>query len=587
MSFAKSSPMFAVVDLSRKPAPTAAFSDFTSAERAALSWRDSLSPAVLDDRLVRLVHGESRARLELGRAAARFLRVRGDQRLAFVRIGDYASERLGISGRELQSFAHVATKLEGLPLVAAAFARGEISWSHTRLLCAVADAESKAAWLEHARVLSVRELVTAIRRDSANDVPVGEAVDDASDSAEGEARVRFSIPCPGRIAFLWRRTIELARRMLGSQAPLWQAAEAIVAEASSSIGIEAPEEGRPETPEVIPVLARPSFEDADDEPPVSLDSDDAFELDAEMRELVEGLHTIDVELGEGLRRFVDLRLHRALGFASFDGYVRERLGISPAKARALVAVERQARDTAALGWAYRTGAVSWVKALALLPVASGDHVAAWVERARAVPVRRLQDEVEWALDERDAHGRPPAPPEMGARLERPDLQTCARSDSEVADQRVTFFGPASVVGLLRAGVSSFTRPGEPMWRGLERLLLHAVAEWEAQPRHRDPIFFRDGWRCSVPVCTSRRSLEDHHIEFRSRGGGNEQWNRLAVCAAHHHHAIHLGLVRASGRAPDDVVWELGLRPGRAPLLRFHGERYLPLFDNSSCRRGTG
>jgi hypothetical protein len=78
----------------------------------------------------------------------------------------------------------------------------------------------------------------------------------------------------------------------------------------------------------------------------------------------------------------------------------------------------------------------------------------------------------------------------------------------------------------------------------------------------------------VPGCTSRRSLEDHHIVFRSRGGGNEQWNRVAACAWHHHHAIHAYVIRASGRAPDDVTWELGLRPGRAPLLRLYGERYL-------------
>ncbi|MGH7805705.1 MAG: hypothetical protein ACREQJ_15255, partial [Candidatus Binatia bacterium] len=203
---------------------------------------------------------------------------------------------------------------------------------------------------------------------------------------------------------------------------------------------------------------------------------------------------------------------------------------------------------------------------------------AWVMRAGEVAVRRLADEVGWALDMHDALARPPAPPEPGIRLERPDLQTCARSangELETADRRVTFFGPASVVSLFRAGVRSATGKGEPPWKGFERLLLHVIAEWEAQPRHSDPIFFRDGWRCSVPGCTSRRSLEDHHLEFRSRGGGNEQWNRLAVCAAHHHHAIHRYVIRASGRAPDDVVWELGLRPGRAPLLRFHGERYLP------------
>ena len=55
-----------------------------------------------------------------------------------------------------------------------------------------------------------------------------------------------------------------------------------------------------------------------------------------MREIMGMLQSIDAELGAVLRRVVDLRIHRALGFDSFVAYVRERLGISPAKARALV-----------------------------------------------------------------------------------------------------------------------------------------------------------------------------------------------------------------------------------------------------------
>ena len=196
-------------------------------------------------------------------------------------------------------------------------------------------------------------------------------------------------------------------------------------------------------------------------------------------------------------------------------------------------------------------------------------------RAGGVMVRRLQDEVEWALDRKDAYGVVDvAPPEHGARLERLDLQICARSEGEITDRRVMFFGPASVVGLFRSAVVNLTGPNEPFWMGLERLLLHAVTQWEAEPRHRDPVFARDGWRCTVPGCSARRSLQDHHITWRSRGGGNEQENRAVACAAHHLHAIHRGTIRASGRAPDDIRWELGVSPGRAPLLVLDGERYL-------------
>jgi len=113
------------------------------------------------------------------------------------------------------------------------------------------------------------------------------------------------------------------------------------------------------------------------------------------------------------------------------------------------------------------------------------------------------------------------------------------------------------------------------WTGCEQLLHHVQAEWTAQPRHRDPVFERDGWRCAVPACTSRRNLHDHHILFRSRGGENTRDNRVAVCATHHLHGIHAGRIRARGTAPDAITWELGVRPGRPALLRLEGDRYAP------------
>jgi len=88
----------------------------------------------------------------------------------------------------------------------------------------------------------------------------------------------------------------------------------------------------------------------------------------------------------------------------------------------------------------------------------------------------------------------------------------------------------------------------------------------SQPRHRDPVFARDRWRCAVSACSSRKQLHDHHIVFRSRGEDNARDNRITVCAWHHLR-IHAGIVRATGEAPADITWELGVRPGRRSLLR--------------------
>jgi hypothetical protein len=143
---------------------------------------------------------------------------------------------------------------------------------------------------------------------------------------------------------------------------------------------------------------------------------------------------------------------------------------------------------------------------------------------------------------------------------------------EVPNAEIAFRGPASVVALFRAAVAAWQKPATPDWCGLVRLLEHVKAEWTRAPSHRDPVFARDGWRCAVPACSSRRSLHDHHIVFRSQGGDNARDNRVTVCAWHHLRAIHAGRLRAWGRAPDDVHWELGVRAEGPPLARFPDDR---------------
>ena len=87
------------------------------------------------------------------------------------------------------------------------------------------------------------------------------------------------------------------------------------------------------------------------------------------------------------------------------------------------------------------------------------------------------------------------------------------------------------------------------------------------------VFARDRWRCTVPACSSRRNLHDHHIRFRSRGGDNARDNRTTVCAAHHLHGIHDGTIHATGTAPHEIEWQLGVRSGAPPFLAYVGDRY--------------
>ena len=291
-------------------------------------------------------------------------------------------------------------------------------------------------------------------------------------------------------------------------------------------------------------------------------------LDARLRAAVRALQRIDFQTGRLLRLVGELRLHRTFGFASLADYVRERLGCSARNTRALVAPDRRLAELPMLAAAYCDGRLSLARALGLLPVIHAANEAAWVARAQEVTVRRLGDLVDWALEAGAAE-----PPPAEATLVLPPLdevQMCARG----CDAEVRFEGPASVVALFRTAVGAFTPRGAPAWEGLERLLHHVTAEWERRPRHRDPIFERDGWRCAVPACTARTSLHDHHVLYRSHGGENARDNRVAICAAHHLNAIHKFRIRVAGIAPHDLTWEIGFRQGRPPLLRTHGDRYL-------------
>src|SRR5207245_7018402 len=168
-----------------------------------------------------------------------FLAKRAHQRLGFVRLDDFARERLGLSGRELQELARVAQRLEALPALARAFTQGALSWSHLRLLVSVATPETEAAWLARARGESVRALEAAIA--AARGVPP----DPDERAVDGEAPTRFHLRCPRRVRRLCHHAAELASRMSGARLPAWRAAEAIAAEGLASEAADAGPEAAP------------------------------------------------------------------------------------------------------------------------------------------------------------------------------------------------------------------------------------------------------------------------------------------------------------------------------------------------------
>ncbi len=94
---------------------------------------------------------------------------------------------------------------------------------------------------------------------------------------------------------------------------------------------------------------------------------------------------------------------------------------------------------------------------------------------------------------------------------------------------------------------------------------------------RHKVIERDGLKCMIPGCSSRGVLNDHHIKYRSHGGGDELPNNTTACNAHHKHCIHDNhYITISGTAPDNLTIAMGVECGRAPFTLFiNGRRTMP------------
>ena len=290
-------------------------------------------------------------------------------------------------------------------------------------------------------------------------------------------------------------------------------------------------------------------------------------------------------------------VHRLIGGAPFDAATEEDW----IRHAACATVNRLREEARAMGRA--AGAQD----------AAGDEGAAG---ARDAPVRPLTDEA-WQASlrreagtatsrvlalgrraagleraaERDRAAEPdvfqllPAEPDVFLALRLParvamEFVGCieaARSDLEVAAAATPWDEPWDIAdptpSQLVARIEFIRGRRLPMWVGLLAILEDFTLTWDqdagAPAGRDDAIFIRDGWRCTAPGCTSRRHLEDHHVVYRSRGGGNGHGNRVTLCRFHHQRGEHGGLMSVRGAAPLGLTWRLGA-PGVAS--RYRNER---------------
>lgn len=367
--------------------------------------------------------------------------------------------------------------------------------------------------------------------------------------------------------------------------------------------------------------------------------DGARDLDQRLLALVRLRQGLAWQQGRLLSTFSTLGLHRALGFLSFGRYCRERAGLGIRRVRQLIALDRRLVELPDLSRAYREGEVSWVKASAVASVADESSEHAWIQMARAVTFRRLREETELVAARIEAdppEGSWRLPAWQPGRLRQPaglslsgevqidspwrlgktpwstgdggvqmcagepagsGVQTCAVAAAGDGVQtcasswsRVRFWAPDDVAALWQHALNVCRLvEGRPLadWECVARMIVSFLHTWDVSgdPKWRRDhrIFERDGWRCRVPGCSSRRSLQVHHVIYRAHGGGNEDDNLAVLCATHHLQGIHTGRLRCRGSCEGHLRWEFGGGHGDAPVMTTVEEVLLEAAADDRCR----
>jgi hypothetical protein len=397
-----------------------------------------LAGLLLDRHLRRLSRLRNPVEWRMARLLERLDDGSGYLDLGFARLSDYATERLGLTSRRVQTLLGLARRLGPLPRVAAAYESGRLSQSQAALLARVANPSDEARWVARAASLTVRRLTQEVRAALRETERGGEAglPDDGATAILGDeedAGGTLGFTGPAGLRPLWDEALELARRSGGAEEPVHRCAEFIAADflagvpdlprvlaaevaddhADRVLGRPGPDEsGREGTDLFEAVLGAieaeatntPGFPSAEDGLAASLPdavieglNDTPRLVDLRLRELVASRQNLAWHQGRLLRIMAGRRLYRDLGFLSFSRYCQERVGLGARRAWQLIALDRRLVQLPRLTAAYRAGDVSWVRASAIAGVATEATEEDWIRLARSVTVRRLREEVALAV----------------------------------------------------------------------------------------------------------------------------------------------------------------------------------------------
>src|SRR5919109_1170301 len=541
----------ACADISFDARPEA--SDGGFADLAAKAWSLALPPPeerssllygeaarLIDPLLTQVAHAEGALDVAIGEGLLG-LRYR-TMLFGYAGIGDYARERLGINANTAAKMMHRARKLREHPHLREAVWLGHVSARKADAILPVARGDAEQEWVARARSGTMQRLESAVRASGA--LP-----------AEPEEKwENICVPLSAEDRPIWDEAMELAGPVLENPtAPKWQRIEAA---AQEFLGAHAP----PDDDDVGDGILHAPLSDwlenlkehlakiagewsfMDEVPSVIAPvpnvpvMEDAQLLDEELQRLARLRHRWDELFGHLAFLFSSLRLSRVFGFASFEHYCAERLEMSVRAVQQRIWLERMLYPLPRLRKALRDGSINYEQARVIASHATDTTVDEWIRRAQGMTCVALRRQIE----------------------AEHETQICARGELEL---RV----PERVYGLLGVAIRA-ARKAEGRWISnsmcLRRIAEHCIGVWKPMLKRRSTVerrvLKRDKGFCQVPGC-SRPAAHAHHIIPRAQGGTDDPWNLVSLCAAHHLHGVHDGHIRVTGKAPDQLHWELGLR----------------------------
>jgi len=475
----------------------------------------------------------------------------GDRTLVFghAGIGDYSREEHGMNASTAQKKARFSRELRSRPLLRAAVRAGEVTMRQAEAVLPLARGDEEALWVERARNGgTVRGLTEAVKG----------AGGPGAEEDEEVVCIRGRLPAETRP--MVEEAEELAGRIVGAASPKWVRAQALCDEfngfydgpgdggaadallaAPAAEFLDPAKEWMEKETEQWAFLARPDPVPA---PGQLVDDADVRRLHRELCMLFDRRRRCDEVFGHLAMLFLKMEGWRLLGFASVQHYCDERLGMSVRAVEQRAALERRLYELPSLRQAMSERRVSYEQARLIARHADDESVEEWIGRAERTTCVALRRQL---LGEREA-------------------QMCARGDYEI-------WAPRRVAEMLLA---TFRTARKAAGRGLSagecyaKVAAHFVETWKPALTQENTVqrrvLERDRWLCQVPGC-SRAAAHVHHVEFRSAGGSDDPSNLTSVYAAHHLRGIHMGRLRVTGTAPDNLHWEVVSPPDDGPATQ--------------------